>query len=126
MCTGNCVSLSSAAVVKLSFHLLRCRPFFLALTAIALMAGVQSRGWRKRTVLLLLLTCAVAFSDVVLREYNDGAQIPSTTPPCAFLPHSADLLVLVTWADRNSHVAPVGYSDHASNWTARHSISVRC
>mmetsp|Transcript_1717 Transcript_1717/g.4993 ORF Transcript_1717/g.4993 Transcript_1717/m.4993 type:complete len:285 (+) Transcript_1717:256-1110(+) len=48
------------------------RPFFLALTAIAVVAAIQGRGWRTRTVLLVLLTCSVAFSDVVVREYNDG------------------------------------------------------
>lgn len=124
MCTGSCVSLSSAALVKFIFHLLRCRPFFLALTAIALVAGVQSRGWRKRTVLLLLLTCAVAFSDVVLREYNDGAQIPSTRPPCSFRPQFSSPAGHRD-SGTNSHVAPMGRA-HASNWTVRHSISVRC
>lgn len=48
------------------------RPLFLALTAIAAVAAVQSRGWRKRTFILLLLTVFVAFSDVIIREYNDG------------------------------------------------------
>lgn len=37
-----------------------------------MVAAIQSRGWRARTVLLVLLTCSVAFSDVVVREYNDG------------------------------------------------------
>lgn len=38
-----------------------------------MVAAIQGRGWRTRTVLLVLLTCSVAFSDVVVREYNDGA-----------------------------------------------------
>lgn len=48
------------------------RPLFLTLTAIAAVAAVQSRGYRWRSVFLLLLTVFVAFSDVIVREYNEG------------------------------------------------------
>ena len=107
--------------------MMRCRPFFLALTAIALVAGVQSRGWRKRMVLLLLLTCAVAFSDVVLREYNDGVQIPTRISRALFVRNPAALLALRTWADRSKlHVTSTGDRAHASNGTAWRNTSVTC
>lgn len=48
------------------------RPLFLGLTAIAAVAAVQNRGFKWQTAMLLLLTAFVAFSDAIVREYNDG------------------------------------------------------
>lgn len=49
------------------------RPFFLALTAIGVAAAAQRNGLSRRTLVLALLSWAVAYSDVAVRQYNEGA-----------------------------------------------------
>ena len=50
-----------------------CRPFFLALTIVAVAAVAQRYGLSDRTLVLTLTAWAVTFSDVAVRQYNEGA-----------------------------------------------------
>jgi hypothetical protein len=50
-----------------------CRPFFLALTIVAIAAVAQRYGLSNRTLVLTLTAWAVTFSDVAVRQYNEGA-----------------------------------------------------
>ena len=49
-----------------------CRPFFLALTIVAVAAVAQRYGLSNRTLVLTLTAWAVTFSDVAVRQYNEG------------------------------------------------------
>ncbi len=65
----------SASFRQSSGCLLIRRPFFLALTAIGVAAAVQRGGLSRRTVVLGLLAACLAFSDVAVRQYNEGAPL---------------------------------------------------
>ena len=107
-----------------------CRPFFLALTIVAVAAVAQRYGLSNRTLVLTLTAWAVTFSDVAVRQYNEGAGV-ITRLVCAAVASTALLAAQLHVGDcrlcePNKCRQPVAILSDCTLTGGSHALQARC